>query len=523
MNRKDQAPVHSGNYYTSGAKRVVSKLGKMNIPVPAAALECPPHPGPGTPLATYSRLESALLNCFDSRDYTQAQGLIHFKPPRNEWHLIRLLDVEKSPSELSNDMLCPSLLDAVGAIINACDYDIIRIDAWRREAEAVIATISGSDVVRIEPIQCEPFDSAVRDRVRKTLKGVRNYDYDNVRKRLARLPGFQSCAIEKNARISRAIPDACMFLGFHTNWALAMRSALKQVGITVKQSQAQELAAVFFGASDWHQLTAHDADLGNQMRPVVLTIEEPDGKALRFYHSNEEALFAVGKLVEAQEEPVILDDVRLNVLENTVLCRLVKPRVMETLPPSERVFYPGWVSIGDNEYWTLSGRKNVALEAASRCVLEELDANGPSTQTAENIYGSGDIGLLQSVLSRRFDINPEQIVIVGDHVLAVAYVPEPDGGPLLSSFLQVFSITPQGPSKIDGGDISMYKAEIRVSSSLAGITLEIRADYGHQPPISIAAANLDQIRRLKALTHPTGIFTYEDFEIPDDVGDRSIH
>lgn len=278
MKFQDQ-PVGSGNYQISGLRRVISKLSEMGITVPPEALSVPPHEGYGKPLVEFTNIEHAMLDWFDSRDYHQSQALIHYKEPRHKWHVIDILDEDNTPRELSPGMMCPSKLDAIGAVLYSCDLDTVRLDAFRKEGDRLIVSIGGKETVTITPVIMDHPDLAIRDRVRNAFKGVRRYR-DNVSAHAASLPGYSLIKKLATSEIGKSHYPAtgCMFLGFPKNWALAMKNALKQVGVQVKQSQAQELVAVFFGASNWHQLVKHQDKLNDATFPVPVEWVDENGK-----------------------------------------------------------------------------------------------------------------------------------------------------------------------------------------------------------------------------------------------------
>jgi hypothetical protein len=522
MSRTEKEPVHSGNYYTAGVQRVLAKLGEMKIDVPALALEVPPHTGAGQPAAVFTRIEHAMLDWFEGRDYDQAQGLIHFRPRRDEWHVIHLLDEEKAPRELSPEMLCPSRLDALGAVINACDYDTLRLDTCRQEGDALIVAIQGRDSVRIEPVPFEPFSLAIRDRVRTAFKGVRSRHQHDILTHAARLPGFKRFLPTGKPHAS-AFSDDCTLIGFPTNWAFAMRAALKQVGIAVKQSQAQELAAVFFGASHWHQLIKHQHEINDQMAPVAVSISDSAGRQSRYYRTTEEALFAVGQHLAATDDGVVCQDLRLSLDKARITCWMAKESAVLALPPQDRYRCESWLTTGSNDYWSLLDDSDDATADAAKRLLEAVGRAQGETTTLGVLYDNGgDAGLLEGVLGR-FGVPSNQIVLVGDHALAVSYVPQPDGGPRMAARLQIFRITAEGPHKLENGDIAMYKAKTRVRQEVGGLALEIRADYGHEPAIVIPVAHRRQLEQLKALTHPPGIFTREPFDLGEETLSGAVH
>lgn len=306
----DEYSVGSGNYYASGVKRVVSKLTDMGIEVPKQALEYPkPESRPRLSQA-FMYIEHAVMDWFTDRDYTQAQALIHFQPASDEWHAIYAIDDGNQPIDLANGTLCPTCLDALGAIIIGCEGETERIDHCRMVDDDIIVIIDGEEAFRIEPVHVEPFDLSARDRVQNTFKGMRQGSTAWALSHAVKLPGFSNMEAENKDLDTN--PRLGMFLGFPRNWAIAMRSALKQVGIKVKQSQAQELAAVFFGASNWHQLIKYQDVPNERMAPVELAFKTQGQEHFRYYRTTEEAIFAVGKILENYPEPVVIQKFRLS-------------------------------------------------------------------------------------------------------------------------------------------------------------------------------------------------------------------
>lgn len=496
--------IHSGNYYMAGVRRVLAKLAEMGVEVPSEALSLPPHEGVGTPLREFTRIEHAMLDWFEGRDYEQAQALIHFQQSRNEWHVIHILDEEKAPRDISHEMLSPSRLDALVAVLASCDRDTVRLDACRNEGDALVVVINCTDVFRIEPVVMEPFDLALRNRVRTAFKGVRHYDQQAILDHALRLPGFKSLALD-NGHYRHNAEGGCMLLGFPGNWAFAMRHALKQVGITVKQSQAHELSAVFFGANHWHQLIKHQDEQINGLPPVAVTVE---GRT-RFYHTTEEALFTVGKEIESFPEPVVMQHFGLSLDNHHITFWAARQSVMSALPPTEQYLCPNCIESGANDYGDAASYGMDEVTDAARRMLETIGTGKADVSTLGVLYdGADDTALLESLLGRE-GIPPSQIVPIGDYVLAVSYVPEPNGSEQLAAHLQIFQITHDGLRKAKDGDVSMYKAEVRIIKGIDGLMLVIRPDYGKGAPFEIPVAQMAEVDRLVALTHRAGIFTLE--------------
>lgn len=499
-------PVHSGNRYTNRVRRVLTKLAELGVEIPSDALAITPPIGYGAPLVEFSRIEHAMLDWFEDRDYRQAQALIHHQDIESGWQVIRLLDANKGPSDISDETLAPTQVDALGAMINACDVDTIRIDACRKEGEALVIAIGGFDVVRIEPVILEPFNKSARDRVRSAFKGVREYDNSEIHLRLCRLPGFKSAIDQPNHQRNR-VPPSCMLLGFPGNWAVAMRHALKQVGIAVPLNQAQDVAAAFLGASHWHQLTRHQDEITGSLRPTALAINDGTQRRVRFFHTPEEAIFALGKCIEGSPEPLLVTTMWLTTSKQHVYCSV--SRRSEIQRQRDPLMVQAFIYVGANDYVGEHLFVTDEERAAAKRMIARMSIEGETVTTSGVLYDdASDASLLSGILARR-GIPPEQTVSVGDHVVAVSYVDEPDGGPRHAANALIYKITEHGPAIIDNGFVEMYKAEVDVVQDMGVFTLIIRPDYGKKEPIRIAAASAKQIHRLISLTHKPDLFRLE--------------
>lgn len=510
--------VYPEDYYTPGVRRVTSKLQEMGIEVPPAAVSAPIHRGIGNPFVELTKIELALLDWFVDRDSDQAQALVspRLTTTRKDWHVIEVLDDDRCPAEISSGMLCPSLLDAIGAVIDASDRDVVRLDSCRKDGADIVVVIGGGcDVARIQPVRLEPFDLTVRDRVRTAFKGAREYDVPFVISRAARLPGFSKVLKRGEENVSEGTASGCMLFGFPTNWAFAMRNALKQVDIVVTQSQAQELCAVFFGAGSWHQLVKHQNEPDHSTPPVAVGFRDENGTwQRRFYHTPEEAVFATGRLVQDLNETaaVSLNHISLTIDRKRIYCGFAKKAEMDALSPMD--LCENWIESGGNDYWDMATKGSAGINIAAQELLGKLNAAGNgATSAAGVIYpGSGDRELLEGLLGRS-GIPPKQIVYIGDCALAVSYVDDPDGRNMLAANLQVFKFTESGTHKLKGGDIAMYKAVVRVVEKPGCPYLVIRGDYGNHDPIEIPINDWGRVEQLASMTHGEGMFALEPFDL----------
>lgn len=501
--------IHSGNYYAVSTARVVAKLDAMGIEVPSAATELPAFQVGEKSIVEFTRIEHAMLDWFEGRDYDQAQALIHYQPVQNGAHVIRILHEATCPSEISQDMICPSLADAIAAVIYGCDRDTVVLDEVRRDNDAVIAVIHGIDTLRIEAIVCEPFNIAIRDRVRTAFKGVREYDLQTILDRVARLPGLANVADpELDHRHPRRIPDACLLFGFPGNWAFAMRSALQQVDIVVTQSQAQELVAVFFGAGSWHQLIKHRDQLNSTACPVAVSVTEPFNRQL-FYQTPEEALFAVGTAAKALTEPLVISTIGLSLDKRRLCVAINTQRNYDETPPSERFLSKQAIETGMNDYWAASdyvepAHFDAALELCDR--LDALRNCTPATAvaTAGILYKRDGVEALLRGLLAREGLASDNLIFIGQFAFAVFHVPDPDGLGMLTAQARIYRIDESGVEEVN--QVAMYKAEIEVKEAVGVNKLVITPDYGNGEAIEIGFVDIEQVMRLLALTHGDDLF-----------------
>lgn len=505
--------VHAGNYYTFGAKRLVKKLVEIGIAIPSDALAHPLQDPDFAPrkVSEFSRLELALLDWFEDRDYDQAQALIHFRPPTGDWHAIYALDEDRLPGDVTDGMLCPTLRDALGAVIAGCDQDVVRLDECRKTTDGLTVVIDGHEALRVSPIQIEAFDLLKRDRVRTAFKGVRRNDFTGRVAKAERLPGYKG--IQWVDPLYKALPDFGMLFGFPGNWAYAMRSALKQVNIDVKISAAQDLAAVFFGGESWHQLIKHQDVPNAGTPPVEVSIKTKTGIQRRFYASPEEAVFALGYALRDYPEPMVIRHFEPTLMKERVSALAIPRQLFEEQVNAPPLFetYEACIESGANDYWDLDGYGTPLITKAAQQMLNRIHLN----QSSEgDIHGADKSAksLLEDLLQRD-GVPVEQITYAGDYAFAVRYVDSPNGPQAEVAQLQIFKTQGEHLEKLKDGAIQMYKAEVTITERPTGILMRINPDYGHGPAIEIPFENLEQVNQLLALTHADGLFTMRRPEV----------
>lgn len=361
-----KSSVHAGNYYSYGVKRVVEKLAAMDIAVPAEALSFPKRSAPGALHPDFSFLEHAIMDYFTDRDYDQAQALIHFRAPSHEWHVIYVLDEEEDTGSITHGMICSSLLKAIESVVLSCESSGKEVDGYHKDGSAVIVSMSGHPVLRIEPVIVEPFNLAIRDRVRSAFKGVRYMDQPAIMSSADKLPGFKSATADRVHQSGNQ--SVGMLLGFPSNWSLSMRKALSLVGIDIKLNQAQELAAVFFGASNWHQLVKHQDEPNGDTAPVCVSVLRDGEWNHVFYCTPEEALFATGRAIENYPEPIAMQVPSVSLHQERVLVfASTTLSEVQAREHSQHYFAPDCIECGVNDYFdTYYDGTEASLEEASK-------------------------------------------------------------------------------------------------------------------------------------------------------------
>jgi hypothetical protein len=303
--------------------------------------------------------------------------------------------------------------------------------------------------------------------------------------------------------------DRRQLFGFPGGWAHAMRDALAEVGVPVTLSQAQEAVAVFFGAGSWHQLVKHQ-DLANAaLVPVGIEWQDVDGASqLKYFWTPEEALFAVGKLVERSAYRL-----RVQYFSSTLssvgsvaiaLCpaRVVPPSAseLELLDLESCVRMPADEYVYEKE--DDEGETTVTMRAA-RELLAAAERDGCETGSRDTLYvGEGVEGLLKGIMLRN-GIPASHVVLSHDNACAVGYETVNDEV-TFGALLYVYER--KGESLRATAIVSMYKAKLSIAEDRGGYSLIIRGDYGHDAPIVVGFDNREQLNKLLGLVYAEGVF-----------------
>lgn len=497
--------THSGNYYSARAGFVASKLTSWGIDVPTEYLQrVKDQDRTGELRKLFSSLELTLSDWFDGRDYPKAKALIHFRPQRTEWWSIRILSEEYMPSDgqISDGMICESLAHALAQVVSDCDYCAVRITDCHQIAGDFYVAINGGLALRIEPITLEPFRRDIRDRVRSALKGARRYDYHAIRRQLSKLPGFKE-PIAQYGLSYKANPKE-QLLAFPGSWAFAMRGAMKELGIEVKQHQAQELAAVFLGASNWHQLTKHQEEIDESVLPVAVESYSDGELSRRYYRTPEEAIFAFGEVIGSFSDPIEIDNICLSVMAHVPTLCARRPGI-NALADWDGDY---WVKSGYTDYLNSDYITPGALKVAEEMITRVREHENQVSVTPILYPGKRAIDLLAGIMERE-EIPARQLAIVGTHALIVTYTDAPDNQPMQTALLRIYRMDLDQSLHVVEYGIAMYKAIVTVSEDGDKPLVSIRGDYGHHDAIEFVADDLAQVKHMLDLTHAPGLYHTE--------------
>ena len=473
MNQSNE-PIHEGNYYGPGVDRVIEHLRQINIAVPDAVSCRKPEgleqeiPEDGPWIAPgFSLLDHAILDRFEERDYQLAQQLLH--PARigsSEWHAIDFLD-SSDQNDSSNYVFAPSLLDAMAVALDTCDTNRVYIDGVESGSGKIVLRAGEVVVGVIIPVQFEPFSLHNRDRVRTAFKHVRSqFSPTLLRSRLGKLPGFDNADVRMQWLKDRA-NEGCLLFGYPSNWAAAMKKALADVGITVKLHQAQDLVACFFGAASWHQLAAHESEELRPLAPVCIAWGSGNSRERRVYKTAEEAVYAVGQIIDAAHVDIVINEFALGVHKYPILIYGVKKDEFESAEQARWTSFTPYIESGWDDIKDASSCPDGVIEAAKRLLRAVTDGHSdPATVLCP------EDGLVAKFFAaqERAGICRENIVQAGAYYLSFDMTDTPGGTDLL------------GIHKMDGAaitqvaeGIALYKASLLHSPGQPNLT--IKADY----------------------------------------------
>ena len=471
---KSNQPIDQHNYYRSGIDRVIGQLRQIDASVPDAALRrVPTMPEeilsvsglPESP--AFSPLDHAIMNRFEGRDYLLAQQLLHpTKIGSNEWHAIGFPDPE-TPSPTLDFVLSPSLLDATAVAISHCDKSGTRIDAVESDGTKVVFWASKTVAASICPIDFEPFSLQKRDRVRFAFKHVRNHSNPELlHARLKKIPGFENTGFSVPF-YERTPRDGCLLFGYPSNWAAEMKNALEDVEIAVKLHQAQDLVATFFGAASWHQLISHQDDEMRVLVPTCVSWGDEKGRQHRYFKTAEEAIYAVGQIIGASHEDIVVDHLSLTLSNYPATLSCAKKNDFEAADGHDRYLLTHCIESGWNDVESAADCSDGVVVTAERLLRAITNKKG---NPAEVLCSKGGARGQFFAAQKRAGVSEENIVPVGDYFLSFEMANEPGE----RDFLFIHRIEGNAITKVADG-IPLYKASLVLSPGAQSLT--IKTDY----------------------------------------------
>ena len=279
-------PSLEQSVYSAAARRLIQGLARFHLPTP-----------PEDDLVRH------LAGFFETHDFeVAARWMVNTDVPP-EWHLVQL-GVDGLGGRYDTYNLARSLTEALAFVVEEVDFTRTVVTDVRIAGTAVELSAHGSLVARVEPIRFEPTQQAGKERVESALKGLMQYGQeDKVLARLATLPGL--AGIRPYGVAIPGAPRGEAIIKTPASYVIHMRALLaSQFGITVKLSQAQELASVLFGARDWQHLIANADQVGYGFYPIPLIKGHyGDNQAvIQYYRTHAEAIWAFGQTVKSADE-----------------------------------------------------------------------------------------------------------------------------------------------------------------------------------------------------------------------------
>lgn len=249
-----------------------------------------------------------VIENFDSEDFIFGRRLL--EPSDNlVWQSVYIgPGAEDLRRRYDHRNVAESQEEAFGFLLEEIDY--LRLEVSGLIVEKDLIEIRGPEglIARVEPICFEASDSAVLSRVERSLKGLQIYGQrDKIVRELRAIPGL-GCLVEPDDR-SRKIHGSA-FIKTPASFASMLRRMLEQLlNIQVKQHQAQELIAAFFGASNWQQLIHHSEEDRCWCSPSAVVVHDGDDqevKSIRYFRNSAMALWELGRAVKLWDGPQLI-------------------------------------------------------------------------------------------------------------------------------------------------------------------------------------------------------------------------
>jgi hypothetical protein len=447
--------------YEAGAARVQAKLAALGLPQA--------HP---------ELLYNGLLDRFDTPDWMLSAALLSSTDP-SDWHAIAF--PEGSPIQGHEDIVCAAS-DANAALGYCLELmDIERV--FPTEARPVrdgVAFFRGSQLlVSVQRIKFEPYQPAIRGRVENAFKGLRVFGNDDrLIARAKTLPGFAEASydLEDQAR-PRARPEGRLLLPYPTNWVVAVRELMTSLSIPVKQHQAQELVAAFFGAASWHQLVRHQNEDRCWLTPCSVYDHDFDLSRRRYYKTAAESAYAFGLALKGQTQRALVIESFSAFLSNNGLYIAAYLEGADKASSSPVLACSGSIVVEPRNF------DRYAQEAAG--LWQQLGQG----DTVSLSLGDWRQDLRRS--NQRLDRSEDDALQIGNFYLRKFRLDN-------RSYLVAEEIV-DGQVRFKSHGVALYKAHVRYLPESESVV--VLANYGHETAMTIpAVSEFDRVRLSRFLS-----------------------
>lgn len=245
-------------------------------------------------------VHNLILDHFEREDFIWARRLL--SPDHTPtWQSVYVgPGSEDLRSRHDNYNVAESQVEALGFLLEEIDH--LRLEVTEVTLDPNLIEIQGPEglIARVEPIAFEPSNPTIQSRVERSLKGLQLYGQQiKTVSELRSIPGLQSLLQPDE---ERGTPSGTALIKTPASFAALLRRLLDtHLDVHVKQHQAQELIASFFGASNWQQLIRHADEDRCWYCPAAVAVNDGDHqiyKSLRYFRNAAMGLWALGETVK---------------------------------------------------------------------------------------------------------------------------------------------------------------------------------------------------------------------------------
>ena len=443
--------------------------------------------------ATEDGIYDLLVGEFDHRDLFYCKQLTTpASAERTNWHRITLGSGAPLIQERHDSLtVATSEIDALAFIIEEVDGTRTSVTDIRVSDSSIELRNQDGLVVSIEPIRFENVRPEYRERISRSLKGVRGYgDEDKLIRRLHDIPGLEAMEIDPDR--STGGPRRGPFLHTAASLCAVLRDMLQDaLGIELKIHQAQELFAAMIGANDWQSIVRCEAAERVWISPTCLYLlpieQDPEARNVRLFRSLQDALWEFGQTMKTWSGGPLRIDVATTVSSTGPY---IRANLVEdwNRQEAERGRIGGFwalpqVSLGCPPISYPDQEKYVNLASTM------LDRRANAAQLLGETLGAGPVGANQ-----RLGYSDEKTLLVGQWIISIK-----DGKQAIECRFHFERMDETGQRRLESFWIKKRCAAIgrtEVTKKLAIIDTDVKINDEPQHALPLGSFSPDERRRI---------------------------